>query len=130
MEGSWGAHGEGAGSGVLGGQPPNQHCTRRTRAEQDPAGEWGAFSKERSTGASFLTPHSLCPALCPPFFLGRLIHRLKCDFFCVRVSYMKLHSFSSHPLIPLTYSRLELNRAMPLCFSIILSTSKSLMRGW
>ena len=35
-----------------------------------------------------------------------------------------------HPLIPLTYSPLGLNRATALCFSIILSTSKSLMRGW
>lgn len=46
-----------------GGQLVHQHCTRRTRAEQDPAGEWGAFSKERSTGAPFLTPRSLYPAL-------------------------------------------------------------------
>lgn len=54
-----------------GGQPLHQHCTRRTRAEQHPAGEWGAFSKERSTGAPFshspLTlPCSASPPL-PPF---------------------------------------------------------------
>lgn len=62
--GTWGGGGWVAGvlGDVWGGQLFHQHCTRRTRAEQDPAGEWGAFSKERSTGAPFLTPRSLYPA--------------------------------------------------------------------
>lgn len=65
--GTWRAVGGHTGGGVgswemLGGQLLHQYCTRRTRAEQDPAGEWGAFSKERSTGATFLTPHSLYPS--------------------------------------------------------------------
>lgn len=103
----------------------------------------GAFSKERSTGAPFLTPRSLYPALyllltlplssiLPSFpFLGRLIHWLKCDFLVSPLWNCILPlACPSHPLIPLTYSPLELNRAMPLCFSIILSTSKSLMRRW
>lgn len=52
---------------VGGGQLLQQHCTMRTRAEQDPAGEWGAFSKERSTGAPFShTPLTLSSSVSPP----------------------------------------------------------------
>lgn len=90
------------------GQLFYQHCTRRTRAEQDPAGEWGAFSKERSTGAPFLTPRSLHPALylllalpLPSLllafpFLGRLIHGLKCDFL-VCLMRQRSHPPRPHP---------------------------------
>lgn len=76
LGGTWGRFCGGS-EGEGGGQPLYQHCTRRTRAEQDPAGEWGAFSKERSTGAPFLTPHSLYPTRisspppsAPPSFLS------------------------------------------------------------
>lgn len=144
MEGSWGASGERGGFfGGYRGLLFHQHCTRKTRAEQDPAGEWGAFSKERSTGAPFLTPRSRYPALrlllAAPLhsilhsvpFLGRLIQWLKCDFlvFLLWNCILPL-AFPSHPLIPPTYSPLELNQATPLCFSIIMSTSKSLTSGW
>lgn len=136
---------------VGGGQLLHQHCTRRTRAEQDPAGEWGAFSKERSTGAPFShTPltlsSSVSPPRPPPLFLpspplpsvlGRLIHWLKCDFLVVFPRWNRI-PLTPNPLLPhyppipptlvqRTYSPLELNWTAPLCFSIILSTSKSLM---
>lgn len=112
LGGTWGVAGVFLGGGG-GGQLLHQHCTRRTRAEHDPAGEWGAFSKERSTGAPFLTPRSLYPALdlllALPLssvlpsspFLGRLIHWLKCDFLLSPL--MKLRSPPSPPPSPPTH---------------------------
>lgn len=42
--GQLGGHVEGRGFLVVrGGELLHQYCTRRTRAEQDPAGEWGGF---------------------------------------------------------------------------------------
>lgn len=87
-----------------GGQLVYQHCTRRTRAEQGPAGEWGPFLKSDQLELLFSHPAHfipLCisstPSVFPPSFLPlflRLIHWLKCDFL---VSFfMKWHSCPSH----------------------------------
>lgn len=139
--------------GLLGGCRSTSIVPGGQEPSRDPAGEWGPFSKERPTGAPFLTPRSLYsavylipltlslspsliypPSPAPPW-PDRLIHWLKCDFGSLCVNQLSYEtalppSPPSRPLVPLTYSLLELNRAVALCFSIILSTSKSLMRGW